>query len=53
MAATASIRVVKTFPGRGGTMTFSNRYHVTGPDFSGQTQFDTFADLIVADEKLC
>lgn len=34
-------------------MQFSNRYHVTGPDWASQSQFNTFADLVVADEKIC
>lgn len=52
MADTASITVTKTMPFRGGTKTWHNRYHVSGPDtWLNQSQFNTFSDAVTADEK--
>lgn len=51
MAPAPSIRVIKSMTYKGGTKLWSNRYHVTGPDFSGTTEFNTFADAVTADEK--
>ncbi len=43
MAVTPSCKVVYTSPYQGGTKSWSNRYHWTGPDWASQGQFDTFA----------
>lgn len=52
MSDRASIQIVKTFPYRGDTREFSNRYHVefTGTLDSGS--FSTLADQVVDAEKL-
>lgn len=50
MAPTPSIKIVKQIPWRGGTRTYANRYHFTGADPTGSTQWTTLADNIVADE---
>lgn len=51
MAATGSIKVVKTFTYRGQTRTFSNRYHLTGGIPADGTHWTTLSDAIVTAEK--
>jgi len=46
----SSIVITKQIPWMGGTRTYTNRYHVTGPLTIGTTPFGTLADAIVADE---
>lgn len=53
MAATVSVKVTYSSPYRGGTKTWSNRIHLTGPSWASQTQFNTFADALTADLKTC
>lgn len=51
MAATPSIKVVKTFTYRGQTRTFSNRYHFTGGTPADSAHWTTFSDAVVTAEK--
>jgi hypothetical protein len=51
MAATPSIKISKTMPYRGATVTFSNRYHFSGSSPVDNSHWTTFADAIVAAEK--
>lgn len=53
MAATPSVRIVKSFNYRGQTQLWSNRYHITGGSVPDQSHFNTLADNITADEKQC
>lgn len=50
MAATPSIKVFKTMPWRGGTRTYSNRYHFNGGTPADSSHWTTFADAVAADE---
>lgn len=50
MAATASIRVVKTMTYRGVPRTFSNRYHLAGGTPPDSAHWTTLSDAIVAAE---
>jgi len=52
MAATPSIKIVKSFPYRGGTKNFSNRYHFNGGTPADSAHWETFRANIVAAEKL-
>jgi len=51
MAATPSIKVVKTFTYRGQLRTFSNRYHFNGGTPADSAHWTTLSDAIVTAEK--
>lgn len=51
MSAQPSIRIVKSIPWRGGSRLVSNRYHFTGADPLGSTNWTTLADAVVASER--
>ncbi len=52
MASVPSVRVVKTMPFKGGTRSYSNRYHFTGGTPADATHWHTLTDAITAAEKL-
>jgi hypothetical protein len=51
VAATPSIKVIKSFPYRGGSRTYSNRYHFSGGTPPDSTHWTTLSDAIVTAEK--
>lgn len=53
MAATASVRVVKSFLFKGGVRLWSNRYHFTGGTPADASHWNTLFDNITNAEKTC
>lgn len=51
MAATPSIKVVKTSPFKGGSRTWSNRYHFNGGTPADATHWHTLMDNVTTAEK--
>jgi hypothetical protein len=51
MATTASVKILKTMPFKGGTRTWSNRYHFDGGAPADDTKWHTLMDAIVTAEK--
>jgi hypothetical protein len=52
LAATPSVRVIKSFSFKGGTRLWSNRYHFNGGTPADNTHWHTLMDNIVAAEHL-
>jgi hypothetical protein len=53
MAATPSLKVIKSIPFKGGSRRTSNRYHFNGGTPADGTHWTTFSDAVVNAEKLC
>lgn len=51
MATTASLKVIKSFTYRGGTRTWSNRYHFDGTTPTDSAHWTTLSDAVVLAEK--
>lgn len=51
MAATPSLKVIKSFPYKGGTKLWSNRYHFNGGTPADSTHWTTLSDAVVTSEK--
>lgn len=51
MAATPSLRVIKSFPFKGGTRLTSNRYHFNGGTPADATHWHTLMDAVTTAEK--
>jgi hypothetical protein len=53
VAATPSLKIVKSIEWRGGTHRYSNRHHFAGGVPADDAHWATFAAAVVADEKDC